>query len=267
MYMYRFTTKLLVISVLTLLVYQQANAQILFGPKVGYQASWIRYAQLYDGADYTEGLDLSPQFGAVYSFRLSKALSFYSELFYAQRGKREKTNDAVTLMRNHTATYHFMELPLMIRLEHPLSKGKKSSPRVYINVGPHIGFWLAGKGELESLETYGTISRVRTSYSINFSDGGQENELYAEDANRLQFGLNAGTGLMIPMNKKGEILQIDFRYTHSSTFLGSDLDLEIGSTGVEENFSFGHSFASVSVAYAFYLDIWGLRKGKSVRRR
>lgn len=263
----RYTTKLLAALVLMLFFQQELRAQILFGPKVGYQTSWIRYAELYDGADYTEGMMFSPQVGAIYSFRLTKALSFYSELYYARRGKQEKTMDATTLLRNHNATYHFLELPLMIRLEHPLTKSKKS-PRAYVNLGPHVGFWMAGKGNLESLETYGSTNWIRTEYSVDFTDGsGQENILYAEDANRLHFGLNAGTGLMIPMNNKGQLLQIDFRYTYGSTFLGSDLDLDIGTTGVEENYSFGHSFASVSVAYAFYLDIWGMRKGKSIRRR
>lgn len=265
--MLRKTTKLLAGLAMMLFFQQELEAQILFGPKVGYQTSWIRYAELYDGSDYTDGMIFSPQVGATYSFRLTKALSFYSELYYAQRGKKERTNDLTTLMRNHSASYHFLEVPLMIRVEHPLSKSKKSA-RAYVNLGPHVGLWMAGRGNLESLETFGSTNRRRSEYSIDFSGNeGQENILFAEDANRLHFGLNAGTGLMIPMNSKGQLLQIDFRYTYGSTFLGSDLDLEIGTTGVEENYSFGHSFAAVSVAYAFYLDIWGMRKGKSIRRR
>jgi len=263
----RIATKLLSVFFFMLISHQSAKAQVLFGPKLGMQTSWIRYAQLYDGADYTEGMLFSPQIGGIYSFRLIKGVSFYSELYYAQRAKRERTTDIVTLMRSHTARYHFLELPLMLRVERPLSK-RKRAPRAYINAGPHVGFWLAGSGKLESLETVGTTNTVRTEYSIIFSGERQgENTLFAEDANRLHFGLNAGAGLVIPMNKKGNLLQVDFRYTYGSTFMGSDLDLDIGSTDVEENYSFGHSFVSVSAAYAFYMDIWGLRKGKSIRRR
>jgi hypothetical protein len=139
---------------------------------------------------------------------------------------------------------------------------------VYLNAGPHVAFWLAGAGTLHSIETYGSDNRLTTDYMVSFTAAeGQEGLLYAEDANRLQFGLNFGTGLLIPVNNKGHQLQVDFRYTYGTTFMGSDLDLEIANTAVEENLSFGHSMASVSVAYAFYVDVWGLRKGKSVRRK
>lgn len=242
-------------------------AQILFGPKVGYQTSWIRYAPLYDGSDYTEGLMFSPQLGAIYGFSVSKALSFYSELYYTQRAKREATTDVTTLLRRHSAKYHFLEVPLMLRVERRLGKSKEA-PFIYANAGPQVSLWLAGSGELQSLETFGSTNWRRTEYKVGFSNNqSQEGGIYAENANRLQFGLSAGSGVMIPMNKRGQILQLDFRYSYSSTFMGSDLDLEIADTGVEENFSFGHSFISASVAYAFYIDIWGLRKGKSVRRK
>jgi len=261
------STTSLWLSFALLFLVEAADAQILFGPKLGYQASWIRYAQLYDGPQYAEGYQFSPQVGAVYSFSVAKNLSFYSELYYAQRGKQERTTDLTTLMRHHDVSYHFVEVPLMLRISKPLNSSKKA-PSVYFNAGPHVALWLAGAGSLHSMETYGSENRVTTDYSVAFSSAdGQEDVLYAEDANRLQFGLNIGTGLLIPVNNKGHKLQVDFRYTYGSTFMGSDLDLEIGNSAVEENLSFGHSMASVSVAYAFYVDIWGLRKGRSVRRK
>ena len=243
------------------------SAQVLFGPKLGYQASWTRYAKLYDGTDYTYGMTFSPQIGALYGFQLSSKVSFYSELYYSQRGKNEKTNDLTTLLRTHEARYHFLELPLMLRLTFPFEKSTKS-PKVYLNAGPHVAFWLAGKGKLTSLETFGSTSRIETEYTIRFKEEeAQEKVLYAEDANRLQFGLSAGSGMIIPINKKGELFQFDLRYTWGSTFMGSNLGLPIGTSAVEENFSFGHSQVSASVAYAFYLDIFGMRRGKSTKRR
>lgn len=261
----RNTSLLLLITLIA--CFREANAQILFGPKMGYQASSIRYAKLYDGPDYTQGYHFSPQLGAMYSFTVAKNLSFYSELYYAQRGKQERTAELTTLMRHHEPRYHFLELPMMLRIARPLRDTKKS-PSVYLNAGPHVAYWLAGAGRLHSMETYGSDNRLTTDYSVSFSSAeGQDGVLYAEDANRLQFGLNIGTGLLIPMNNKGHKLQVDFRYTYGTTFMGSDLDLEIGNTAVEENLSFGHSMASVSVAYAFYVDVWGLRRGRSVRRK
>ncbi len=243
------------------------SAQILFGPKLGYQASWTRYASIYDDTDYTDGMIMFPQIGALYGFNLSDKVSFYSELYYSQRGKNEKTNDLNTLLREHKARYHFLELPLLLRLTLPIGKDSKS-PKVYINAGPHIAYWLAGKGELSSLETFGSTNIVKTAYTVKFKEvEGQENILYAEDANRLQFGLSTGSGIILPINRKGEILQFDLRYTWGSTFMGSNLDLPIGTSGVEENYTFGHSQVSASVAYAFYLDIFGMRRGKSTKRK
>lgn len=243
------------------------SAQVLFGPKLGYHASRTRYAQLYDGEDYTNGMTSFPQIGALYGFNLSEKISFYSELYYTQRGKNEKTEDLTTLLRRHKAHYHFLELPLMLRLTFPFEKNAKS-PKAYINAGPHIAFWMAGRGKLTSLETLGSTTLVQTEYKIRFTENeNQEKILYAEDANRLQFGLSAGSGVIVPINKKGEIFQFDLRYTWGSTFMGSNLDLPIGSSGVEENYSFAHSQLSASVAYAFYLDIWGMRRGKSSKRR
>lgn len=265
--MTRPTSTSLCLFLLFIFTSQYLQAQILFGPKVGYQASMLRYAKLYDGTDYTEGLGLSPQIGAVYSFKVSKGIAFYSELYYSQRSKSEKTTEVTTLMRNHQANYHFLDVPLMLRFTHPLSKGKKA-PSAYINAGPHIAYWLAGQGKLESMESFGSSNRISTEYTIRFTDSEQqEATLFAEDANRLQFGLSAGTGLLIPVNDQGHLLQIDFRYTLGSTFMGSNLDLPIGTTGVEENFSFGYSVISASVAYTLYLDVWGMRKGKSTKRR
>ncbi|MDF9797552.1 hypothetical protein OKW21_002815 [Catalinimonas alkaloidigena] len=255
------------VLILILFMSNEASSQILFGPKLGYQTNWARYAKLFEGADYTSGMAYSPQFGALYSFKLSDQLSFYSELYYAQRGKKEKTNELITLKRIHDASYHFLEMPLMLRLTFPLRKEPKS-PRIYVNAGPHIAYWLGGKGNLTSLETYGSTDLVKTEYQIQFlAPNSQENILYAEDANRLQFGLSAGTGIEVPVNRRGDIFQFDLRYTWGSTFMGSNLDLPIGTTDVDENYSFGHSQLSVSVAYAMYLDIWGMRRGKSIKRR
>lgn len=243
------------------------SAQILFGPKIGYHASSTRYAKLYDGVDYTQGMIYAPQIGALYGFNLSSNVSFYSELYYSQRGKNEKTNDLITLLRTHEARYHFLELPLMLRLTFPFEKNAKS-PKAYINAGPHIAYWLSGKGTLSSLEAYGSTTLVQTEYSIRFEkEETQESVLFAEDANRLQFGLNIGSGVIIPVNKKGDIFQFDVRYTWGSTFMGSNLNLPIATSGVEENYSFGHSQISASIAYAFHLDILGMRRGKSTRRR
>lgn len=255
------------VLILIIFMSNEASSQVLFGPKVGYQTNWIRYAKLFEGTDYTSGNAFAPQLGALYSFKLSDKISFYSELYYSQRGKKEKTNDLVTLKRRHEASYSFVEVPLMLRLAIPVTKDSRS-PRVYLNAGPHVAFWLAGKGSLNSLETYGSTNLVDTDYKIVFSEPeAQEEVLFAEDANRLQFGLSAGTGVEVPVNRRGDIFQFDLRYTWGSTLMGSNLDVPVSTSGVEENFSFGHSQLSVSVAYAFYLDIWGMRRGKSIKRR
>lgn len=264
-------TKQIKISFYVLMVFSviahSVSAQILFGPKIGYHASSTRYAKLYDGVDYTQGMMYAPQIGALYGFNLSSKVSFYSELYYSQRGKSEKTNDLTTLLRTHEAHYHFLELPMMLRLTFPFEKSTKS-PKAYVNAGPHLSYWLAGQGKLTSLETYGSTELIQTEYSISFKEEEtQENILFAEDANRLQFGLSIGSGVIIPVNKKGDIFQFDLRYTWGSTFMGNNLDLPIATSGVEENYSFGHSQISASIAYAFHLDILGMRRGKSTRRR
>lgn len=254
------------LAILALLVFKEANAQVLFGPKLGYQLSWTHYAKLYDGPIYAEGFNFSPQIGGIYSFNISDKIAFYSELYYARRDKTEKTNEETTLLRQHQVKNHMIEVPLMLRLSFPLKK-KRNAPRFYVNAGPQAAFWLGGNGELSSLERFGGRNVIRTNYKVSFSPKEGEATFYAEDANRLQFGLSAGSGLLIPLNRSGHQLQIDFRYTYGTTFLGSNLDLPIGQTEVEENLSYGHSIVGFSAAYAFYTDIWGMRKGKSIRRK
>jgi hypothetical protein len=251
---------------LAMLSSMQLEAQILFGPKLGYQATSIRYATLYDGPDYSEGFRFSTQFGAIYQFAISPKLAFYSELFYARRDKSERTSDSNTLMRIHRQKNHMLEMPLMMRLIMPLKKSPRS-PRFYVNAGPQVAYWLAGSSDLSHLENYGSSTVLRRDYDIVFSPAEDRNVLYAEDANRLQFGLSAGGGLLIPINRKKHLLQIDLRYTYGTTFMGSDLALPFGQSGVEENLAFGHSIIGVSVAYGFYTNIWEMRKGKSIRRK
>lgn len=238
------------------------HAQITFGPKIGFQATNIKYSELYDGEHFMGIPKLGFQAGGVYNYQVSSILSFYMELYYSQKGKNLKSTSVNSMIKRDQAVYHFIDLPALLRFSFPI---KRLYSHWYVNVGPHVAYWLGGKGSFKAIEAVGSPYTFDLSYQIRF----QKHEpatgfLYLSDANRLQFGLDFGTGFIVPVAKNGnQKMMFDFRYAMGSTSMGLNEGVPIGNSGIEENVSFINHSLNASVAYLFSTELNSFKKGKT----
>lgn len=242
------------------------HAQITFGPKLGFQATSIKYGKLYDSEQLPGLPKLSLQVGGVYNYQVSQMLSFYAEFYYAQKGKNLRSTSVNSMIKRDQATYHFIDLPALLRFSFPV---KQLHAHWYVNVGPHVAYWLGGTGNFRAIEAIGSPYTYDIAYKIRF----QEHEpapgfLYLPDADRLQFGLDFGAGFVVPVAGNGQQkMMFDFRYAMGSTSMGLNEWIPIGNSGLEENVSFVNHTLQASVAYLFSTDLQSFRKGKSSSKR
>ncbi len=255
--------------VLGLLVAFLVEAQMLVGPKVGFLVNSV----FPEEKDSLIRYELRPgfQLGAALNYEVTKTFSLQAELMYSFKGKKEianfysEVNDRVFLAAINTATYHFIDVPVLLRLTFG-----KSPLRYYVNVGPNFGYWLAGHGKLEADELYDVGVPGSMNYWLKFSDdpySGKENQLVVTEANRLQVGLDVGFGFIFQM-LPGQVGMVDFRYSFGHTYYS---DSETAGNSLElntynESFKFSHGVFAASFAYFFEYDLFGKRPKKRNKR-
>ncbi|MGB3587387.1 MAG: outer membrane beta-barrel protein [Tunicatimonas sp.] len=242
----------------------QAQAQILTGPIVGGQATIAGYGSQYDGIDFQQDLSLNYLGGWSYAYSVSDHLAFYSELVYSRKGKVQRYNSTSTRIVENQTYSHFLEAPILLRITSPIGRSKV---RWFINAGPQISYWLGGRGTMLASEFFGSDQLTQIDYTVSFSeDEPTDGVLAVEDANRIQFGLAAGGGFIIPVNRLGHALMINIRYVSGTTFMGGNESSEIGTSEIEEYLGYKHNALLISAAYVVPINIFGMRKGKTSRK-
>ncbi|MEM6842147.1 MAG: outer membrane beta-barrel protein [Bacteroidota bacterium] len=241
-----------------------ANAQILTGPILGGQATMAGYSSQYDGVDSRQDFSFNYLGGWSYAYSVSDYVSFYSELVYSRKGKVQRYSSSSTRIVNHRAHNNFLDAPVMLRVSIPMGRSKA---RWFINLGPQISYWLGGRGTVTAYEFFGSTNLIDIDYRVSFSESAPaEGILAVEGANRLQFGLAIGTGFRVPVNRKGQEVVINFRYVSGTTNLGGNESVEISTEGIDEYLGFKYNALQVSAVYAFPVDVFGLRRGKSSQK-
>ena len=235
-----------------------AHAQVIrVGPTIGAQLS----RPFYDSRDYSKVYEpvygLSFQAGGVLQIKASDYFALHTELLYRQVSKRTNGTDNYTVSRD---TYNYLSAPILLRGSFPVGQWE-----VYLNGGPSISYWLGGHSylrhsELIELEVY------ELDHRIAFREAPTENlftePLYVNNANRIQLGLELGSGFMVPLN--GRYLMVDLRYRWGHTNMGHEDSRYTTLIFYDDDLSFAtHSWA-VSLAYLIEFDLVKLtRKGKS----
>ncbi len=231
--------------------------EIRVGPTIGAQLS----RPYYDNSDYYKGYvpeyGLSFQAGGVLQIKASEYFALHTELLYRQVSKRTRGTDDYTISRD---TYNYLSAPILLRGSVPVGQWE-----VYINGGPSVSYWLGGHSylrhnELIELEVY------ELDHRIAFRDRPTEDlftePLYVNNANRIQLGLEVGSGFMVPLS--GRYLMVDLRYRWGHTNMGNEDSRYTTLIFYDDDLSFAtHSWA-VLIAYLIEFDLVKLtRKGKS----
>ncbi|HEX5169255.1 MAG TPA: outer membrane beta-barrel protein, partial [Cyclobacteriaceae bacterium] len=167
---------------------------------------------------------------------------------------------------NDKITYHYFEVPVLFTMHFKGHLGENREFKWYMGIGPNVSYWLGGKGVAKSSDLQENFVD-QFKYSIAFSsrkDTQHPEVVYYDRANRFQFGLNVGAGLMFEPGERNKMM-IDFRYGFDQTRLGKGLaDYQVPAD-FNDNLRVRYRSFKVSVIYLteFNLDKKSRNKGKS----
>lgn len=252
-----------------LLMLGQAHSQVLIGPVVGGQITSIRYDK-----DNFEGLySAEPVFGfhvgASLSFRVQKRYFLQTSLMYAQRGKVIRGIQDPLL--NNRVTYNYIDMPILYTMEFKSRVGMDKEYKWYLGAGPHISYWMGGRGVLASTDLNENLVNppdYTLPYKITFRENPEvinENEMNVSDPNRFQFGLMLSAGLVFePVREQRFMLSARYLFGHS--YFSRTSDGIFGLPGIEyyeDDLQVRNQEFSLSLHYFIDTKIEERNKGKS----
>lgn len=247
------------------LVYMLASTGWIYAQKfsLGVKAGALALKSIYGDKSEDDALDdkVKPGFyGAGFiSFPLKNHYSCVIETGYSQKGRKVLFDNGAS--KNY-ATYSFLDAALLLRKSFKLNLGKNVPADWFVNVGPHVSYWLGGKG------TVGASDNDGTAYKIEFSDTfnlGNYNTLYMIDANRWLFGMDIGIGMTAPIKKTQRVLA-ELRFTWGHTYYGGALTANYDwPLFNDRNLKANEKVLCFSVAYVWDFDKREAKKGKSTK--
>jgi len=235
------------------------TAQILIGPKVGARVSWLNYEN-FNQDDFTKEPFLGYSAGFTTAFKVQKRFLLQLDITYMQAGKKIEAISG-TPFQNY-AKYHYLNTPIVYKLDFKEALGDKVF-KWYIGVGPNVNFWLGGNGFLES-EELREENIEQLNYRIIFDEIQANPEyggLYFNEANRVQVGLIASTGLVLDP-APGQSIMIDFRFEWGHSYMTRADGRFTNVVGYRDNLRARNQALQLSIAYVF--DI--INKGKKEKK-
>ncbi len=165
-----------------------AKAQLLIrsGVKGGFNASGMVLTQKIDQA-----INPGFHFGLFVWMPLSKKLGVKSEVLYTQKGYMEQ-QITISGQANLFFNSNYLEVPILLQ-----TNLGGDGLQAFFNVGPSIGYWLSGK----------TITRFP---STNESPIKTDIVFDTHEYNRIELSLNAGIGVLLPLQKMDAFLEVRY---------------------------------------------------------
>ena len=246
------------------------RAQILVGPAVGGQVTWMKF----DSDQSKELYRTEPVFGfhagASISFRVQKRFFLHGSVLYQQRGKL-LTGKKDDLSLRNDVTYRYIDVPLIYTAEFKSRIGRNKVYKWYFGAGPNISYWLGGKGVLANGDLNENLINPPSytlPYTIKFKKSPEEveqGEMGIEDPNRFQLGLNISAGLVFEPAERQRIM-VTGRYMLGHSFFSRDTDGTFGLDGIlyyEDDLQVRNKEFVLTVHYFIDLKTEERNKGKS----
>lgn len=252
-------TLLSAMLLLSLLVPAQAQKYTL-GVKAGGSLSISAFGDPDDRDVYTNLWKPGFFAAGLINFPMKKDYSFQSELGFAQRGRKVEFNDRS--WQNY-ADYYFLDGGMMLRKSFPLKWSSNIRGSWYVNVGPHICYWLSGKGTVTSGGSY--------DYRITFGHPPDEptepdfNTMYLTEVNRWMFGIDFGVGVDAP-TLATQRFAFELRFTSGHSFYGSPSSAFNRTLGFTDNLRANEKIISFAIDYTLTRDVREAQKGKSTKK-
>ncbi|HEU5291384.1 MAG TPA: outer membrane beta-barrel protein, partial [Cyclobacteriaceae bacterium] len=174
---------MLLVSLTTSRVFAQ---NFSLGAKAGPLVLWSPFGDKEDG----KGYDVQPKFGyyvaGIINFPLKNNYTCVIEGGFSQKGRKVEFEGNF-----NNGTYYFVDAALLLRKSFNFNLGKNIPATGFFNIGPHISYWLGGKG------TVGGVGGDGSPYKIEFIDSltADDNDfktMYMVDVNRWLFGADIG---------------------------------------------------------------------------
>jgi len=248
-----------------------SHAQVIWaGLKAGAQLGSVNHDDRYfpDTVKFG-GASVGYSAGAVISFKVKNRYFLQTEYLYTVKSKSLKGKIDPDL--HDKTTYHYFEVPILFTVQFKGQIGKGREFKWFLGAGPNLSYMLGGKGVLKS----GALIENRINqldYKIKFGTRPDRNHpgiIYYTNANRLQFGINIGTGLLFePVRRHKAIL--DIRYTFDQTMVGKTHADYLIPNDYHDNLRFRNHALKASIMYLLESNVSkkSRNKGKSnIKRR
>jgi hypothetical protein len=229
------------------------------GVKAGPLINWSNLDEKSDKGEYSHKIKPGFYAAGLVIFPLKNKYSFQTEFGLSQRGRKITFNENTW---ENNAVYYFGDASMMLRRYFPLNLGPNIPSQWFINIGPHISYWISGKGQIKAGGSY--------EYVLVFSEMPQNpsepdfNKMYLHDVNRWLFGIDFGVGFHAPL-KENRKLSAELRFTSGHTFYGSKTSASNRTLGFSDNLRSNEKVISVTVSYVIDINVKESRKGKSTK--
>jgi hypothetical protein len=251
--------KIFFIAILFLIVVPGYGQKFSIGAKVSPLISWGNFGDKDDKANFSHKVKPGIYAAGLVIFPLKNNYSFQTEFGFSQKGRVVTFNNDTW---ENNATYYFGDGAMMLRRSFRLNLGPNIPSQWFVNIGPHINYWISGKGKVTSGGSY--------SYDVVFGEMPQTptspdfDKMYLRDVNRWLFGIDFGVGIMAPLKRNRKIIS-ELRFTSGHTFFGTKTSASNRTLGFTDNLRANEKVLSLSVAYVLDLNIQEGRKGKSTK--
>jgi hypothetical protein len=229
------------------------------GLKAGPLVLWSPYGDKDDGKD----VEVKPKFGfyaaGIINFPLKNNYTCVIEGGFSQKGR------SVEFEGNfNNGTYYFIDAALLLRKSFNFRLGKNVPATGFFNIGPHISYWLGGKGTVGGIGGDGSPYKIQFIDSLTSADSDFKT-MYMVDVNRWLFGADIGFGMTAPIKKTQRVL-VELRFTWGHTFYGSRTAQYYNWVQfTDNNLRANEKVLSLTGAYIFDFDLKESKKGRSTK--
>jgi len=260
-------------GIVFLLIGSNVFSQILVGPVVGGQMTWVSF----DDEASQDEVSSQPVFnfhaGGSVAFRVQKRFFLQTSILYMQRGKVIEGKSLDPSLRNEV-NYQYLDMPILYTAEFKGRIGQDKVFKWYFGVGPNVSYWLGGKGVLRNGDLNENLVNppdYTLPYKIVFKKDPEfisENEMNVAEPNRLQLGLNFSAGLIVePFGEQKFMLTTRYMLGHS--FFSPTSNGQFGLDGIlyyQDDLRVRNQEVVLSLHYFIDLKTEERNKGKSTSK-
>ena len=238
---------------------QPSGQKFSLGVKGGPLITWSDYADDYDARN-TEAKIKWGFFGAgIISFPMKDNYSCVIEAGYSKRGRNVEFEG-----KKNYATYNFLDVALLLRKSFKVNLAKNVPGTMFVNVGPHISYWLGGEGTIGNMNSDGTPYKIEFVDTFDIQEA-DFNTMYMVDANRWLFGADIGIGMTAPIRTTQRVL-VEFRFMWGHTFYGGRTTANYSWIDfTDNNMRANERILSITAAYMFDFDSRVRKTGRSTK--